>query len=40
MNAGNGWGTTISNGKLNEDGTGSNSVSNGYSSDHFSFEIL
>ena len=37
---GNGWGTTIRNGKLNEDGTGSNSVSNGYSSDYFSFEIL
>ena len=37
---GNGWGTTIRNGKLNEDGTGSNSVSNGYASDYFQIEII
>ena len=36
---GNGWGTTFMNGKLNEDGTGSNSVSSGYASDYFQIEI-
>ena len=35
-----GWGSAIRNGKLNEDGTGTSSVSNGYSSDYFQFEIL
>ena len=34
-----GWGATIRNGKLNEDGKGSNSISDGFSSDHFDFEI-
>jgi hypothetical protein len=34
-----GWGGTLRVGKLNEDGTGSSSVSNGYSTDLLSFEV-
>lgn len=34
-----GWGGTLRTGKLNEDGTGSSSVSNGYSTDLLSIEV-
>ena len=36
---GNGLGTIIRNGNLNEDGTGTSSVSSGYASDYFQIEI-
>jgi hypothetical protein len=39
MNDGVGWGGTFRTGKLNEDGTGNSSVSNGYSTDLLSFEV-
>ena len=35
-----GWGSTIRTGELNEDGTGSSSVSNGVASDYFSFDVF
>ena len=34
-----GWGGTLRTGKLNEDGVGSSSVSNGHSADLLSFEV-
>ena len=34
-----GWGSTIRSGKLNEDGLGPSSVSNGYASDYFQIEV-
>lgn len=39
-NSGIGWGTTIRNGNLNEDGTGNNSVSNAMATDYFSVEVF
>ena len=38
-NDGIGWGGTLRTGKLNEDGTGNSSVSNGYSTELLSFEV-
>ncbi len=35
-----GWGSNVRKGKLNEDGSGENSVSNGVSSDYFSFDLF
>jgi hypothetical protein len=35
-----GWGATLRTGKLNEDGTGMNSVSNGVTTDYFSFDLF
>ena len=34
-----GWGSILRTGKLNEDGSGNNSVSNGVASDYFAFEV-
>ena len=35
-----GWGSILRTGKLNEDGSGNNSVSNGVASDYFAIEVF